>query len=522
MLKVLIVEDEDFERSALKFLINKYFSKILHVIGEAYNGKEALDKTLLLKPDVILMDISMPFMDGLEASEKIKAYNNDIEIIILTAFDKFEYAKKAIKCGISDYLVKPYSDKDFTSSLDALIKKMKDKSNSIIKHQRLSDNYNKVIPYIEKELITQIAFGDYSKLKDVEESFKLLEINPLRGCCIIIDNLNHNTFSEDSVSLVKNILKFVFDYVIGARFLGDLVFFVFDGNVENVIYGNKLDDIFNKIKYELLKSVEMNVRIEVGPIVKDAGKYNYSYNQAKLLLRNKEYTSDKKDNQNYNFDYYEIDDNINIISGKIINEDLNGALLDAKNLLDVFLSSNNYIDLISLKNNLFKIIVNIRKNVLDFIDGNDSKLILDEIQIEIDGLFDLSDFISYFDLFLKEMYQNIMDYRNENNLSIIISAKKYIENNYMKDIRLDDVAKEVCISSYHFSRIFKKFEGVNYIQYLTKIRMEKAKELIIENKLSIKEIAIEVGYIDQNYFSRAFKKYTKFSPKEYSNKYIKY
>lgn len=263
MLKVLIVEDEDFERTALKFLIKKYFPKSLNVVGEACNGKEALDKTLLLRPDIILMDISMPFMDGLEASKRIKEFNKDIEIIILTAFDKFEYAKKAIKCGISDYLVKPYSDNDFTSSLNTLIKKIDDRN-----------QYRNSISY---------------------------------------------------------------------RFLSEKT------NIES-----------------------------------------------------------------------------------LINED------------------------------------------------------------------------------------------NENNLNIIINAKKFIEENYMKDIRLDDVAKEVCISSYYFSRIFKKYEGVNYIQYLTKIRMEKAKELILRNKLSIKEIAIEVGYIDQNYFSRAFKKYTKLSPKEYSNKYVKY
>jgi YesN/AraC family two-component response regulator len=216
----------------------------------------------VLKPDIIFMDISMPFMDGLEASEKIKEYDRNIEIIILTAFDKFEYAKKAIKCGISDYLVKPYSDKEFTSSLNTLIDKIKEKNN-------------------------------YSYQKIYEE-----------------DNL-------DTESL-------------------------------------------------------------------------------------------------------------------IIEED------------------------------------------------------------------------------------------DDSNLNIVLDAKKFIEENYMKDIRLDDVAKEVCISSYYFSRIFKKYEGVNYIQYLTKVRMEKAKELILQNKLSIKEIAIEVGYIDQNYFSRAFKKYTKLSPKEYSNKHIKY
>lgn len=258
LLKVLIVEDEDFERTAIRFLINEYYSQNLEIVGEAFNGKDALDKTLDLKPDIILMDISMPIMDGLVASEKVKEYNREIEIIILTAYGEFDYAQTAIKSGIADYLVKPYTDKEFKDALCKLICKIQDRRKRF---------YH--VPHRERDI-----------------------------------------------------------------------------NLES-----------------------------------------------------------------------------------LINEG------------------------------------------------------------------------------------------NKNNLNIVIEAKKFIDENYKKDIRLDDVANEVNISSFYFSRIFKKYEGVNYIQYLTRIRMEKAKELIIKNQVSIKEVAIEVGYSDQNYFSKAFKKYTRLSPSDFAKKY---
>lgn len=247
MLNVLIVEDEALERRALRFLINKYFSGQLEVAGEASNGEEAAEKALLLKPDIILMDINMPFMDGLQASELIKQQGRNIEIAILTAYDYFEYARRGIKIGVSDYLLKPFSDEEF--------------------------------------------------LKSVREMIKRIQVR-------------------------------------------------------------------------------------------------------KYLERNVEETA----------------------------------------------------------------------------------------------------------------------FESCNNEDLVKSAKKYIQMNYRKEISLDEIANHISISSYYLSRIFSKSEGMTYKDYLIKLRMEKAKQLIMEGKKTIKEISIEVGYTDQNYFSKAFKKYTSKSPKEFSKK----
>ena len=252
MLKVLIVEDEDFERRALRFLVNRYFSDKLEVVGEASNGKESIDKASILKPDIVLMDINMPIMDGLQAGAKIKEENKETVIIILTAYNYFEYAKRGIKIGVSDYLLKPFSDEEFFNSISEIAEK------------------------IEKRICA---------------------------------------------------------------------------------------------------------------------------------------------------------------------------------------------------------------NVTD-----------EEQTIEASG------------------------YENSNNIEIIETAKKYIQMNYMKEISLEEIANYVAISSYYLSSIFSKSEGMTYKDYLIKLRMERAKQLLKEGKKAIKEISIEVGYTDQNYFSKAFKKYYNKSPKEFCYK----
>lgn len=522
MLKILIVEDEDFERTALKFLINKYFAEEVYVVGEASNGKEALDKALIFKPHIVLMDINMPIMDGLIASERLKQENKDLDIIILTAYNEFEYAKKAIKCGVSDYLLKPFSDKDFITSISKIINVIKVRNKELLKQQNLSDNYNKAIPFIEKELITKIAYGDQSSVVEIEENLKLLGIKSRNTFCVLIGNQSSYSFKEDSVQLIKNILSYLSTEVIGARFLGDLVFFVFDEKTEDIALGNRMQDILRRIRAHFKENANIDVGIEIGPTTKEIFRYNYSYSQAKSVFRIATQNPIIEDPCYECLKSLNINDKENIISGKIINEDLDGAITEANKLTEKIFSSSKDMDLNDLKTSIYQIILKIRSNILDFINNEENEEVSQRIHKEIKNLNNLSDVSNYLNIFIKGLIEEISEYKNTNNLGIVIDAKRFIDENYNKDIRLEDVAKHVCISTYYFSRIFKKFEGVNYIQYLTKVRMEKAKELIIEDKLTIKEIAIEVGFMDQNYFSRAFKKYTRESPREFSLKHKKY
>lgn len=126
--------------------------------------------------------------------------------------------------------------------------------------------------------------------------------------------------------------------------------------------------------------------------------------------------------------------------------------------------------------------------------------------------------------FLEKMInlcRGIRDYKEEQSNSAVKKAMNFIQDNYSREVSLDDVSGEVNISPYYFSKIFKEETGENFIEYLTRIRMEKAKELLKKPEISVKEAGVQSGYTDPNYFSRIFKKQTGMTPSEYKTRYGK-
>ena len=121
MYKILIAEDELPERRGLRALLERYYGDRVQICGEAGTGREALKFFRELSPDMVMMDINMPEMDGLEAADKVKADNPDLPIVIITAYSLFEYARKAIRIGVADYIVKPYSIKTLRQTMDRIL-----------------------------------------------------------------------------------------------------------------------------------------------------------------------------------------------------------------------------------------------------------------------------------------------------------------------------------------------------------------------------------------------------------------
>lgn len=124
MIRVLIAEDEDIERNALRTLIQQYYQDKITIVGEAVNGKEAVELANKLKPHILLLDIHMPMVNGLEAAEKIRNTNPETIIVIVTAYSTFDYARRAIKLGVQDYLIKPYSISSLTEMMDNAVAKL--------------------------------------------------------------------------------------------------------------------------------------------------------------------------------------------------------------------------------------------------------------------------------------------------------------------------------------------------------------------------------------------------------------
>ncbi|AOT68569.1 response regulator transcription factor [Geosporobacter ferrireducens] len=243
MIHLMIVDDEPLERKGLEYLIEKYFKNEIRVVQSVSNGNAAIEGLEREAIDLVLMDIQMPIMDGLQASKEIKSKNNNIEIIILTAFDEFEYAKKAIHIGVNDYLLKPIANDEFLDAIERVLLKIK------IRKDRVND-------LLENELLVEQLINLNEYIKGISE---LLLNKDLVGSLAYFDKIittleSYRISIEDLVISLKIILKSVlqdvsfylsdFDIDTSLKLLSDQLQ---TGDRMNVILEGFLKDVIDKI-----------------------------------------------------------------------------------------------------------------------------------------------------------------------------------------------------------------------------------------------------------------------------------
>lgn len=505
MLKLLIAEDEILERRALRFLLDKHYSHCIQIVDEVSNGRDAVERALLLRPDIIFMDINMPILNGLEASNIIKKQCKNTEFIILTAFNYFDYAKKAINIGVSDYLLKPFSNNEFFHSLDKVIEKAGSKVSSETKNQKLEKNYSKLIPYIEKQVIEDIVLGVAMTETQFKEYAEILSIKCTEFCCILFSLDTIGKLEEKNVRTIKHKLNGIFHNSIVGLFLNNIIAFVFDESLDSKILGARFKRILNDLSYELELNEGENLAISIGSINNGTSKMYYSYKEAKRSITLKQISKiiEKKD---IGINKY------NILCGKIINEDLKGANIEFDNVLDHLTMKKENYDFCVIKESISNMLSIVIDNINEFTGKDFGK---NAVLKELANLSELAQIRSYTSMTIKNLIGFIKKYKKSNNIDVVEKVKKYIEINYMKEISLDTLAQYVSMSTFYLSRIFSKNERMPIREYIIKIRMDKAKAMLQEKNIPIKKIAMDVGYADVNYFSKAFKKYEKISPKQY-------
>ncbi len=516
LLKLLIAEDEALERKALRFLLNKYFSESIEIVDEVSNGRDAVDKAILLKPHIVLMDIHMPIMEGLEASSIIKKNCIETEFIILTAFNYFDYAKKAIHIGVSDYLLKPFSNDEFVSSLNKVINKINSKNSMINKNNELKRTHKKSSPYVERQMLANIAYGVTLGENQFNDYRDILSIDSVKFCCIILKLEDKKIFNKNNIVVIKNKLSILFPKIVGGLCLNDIVLFIFDEAVDSKILSRGFEELLINLREDF--KLNYDAILSIGTSTTNEG-----WNQLYLSYKDAKRCFEISENKNSwcKTEVLKNTNNVNevnhILSGFIINEDLNGAINEMDIILSNLLSRSESFDLLIAKKTILGILDRVYKDIDEFI-GKDFKSFDKDIIInELADLREFSDLKNYVTMVLKNLISYISSYKKSKNIDVVEKTKEYIEKNYMHDLSLDKLAQHVSMSSFYLSRIFSKVEGTSIKIYIIKIRMEKAKGLLIEGNKSVKQIAFEVGYVDQNYFSKAFKKYTNISPKEYCN-----
>ena len=527
MYRIMLADDEGIVIDALKFIIEKEFGSEC-MVEYAKTGRSVIELAENYRPDIAIMDIQMPGINGIEAMKEIRATNQNVVFIVMSAYDKFDYAKEAISLGVLEYITKPMEKTRIVAAIRRAIEQIdrerEKRSNDLLIREKLET----VVPIIESGLIYDILLQEHFT-EDIDSYRELLGIEQEYAymaavVCGEVQEGNHLTNAVgSSVRIsrheqeVREALKEGFPGCIVGSVMANKIAVLVPSSEKSMDY-NKRIELIEKSRAmvrELRRKTDIHFRIGIGSI-RRMGEVKNSYSEAlNALLRTTgsvAHADDLPIHCEYGGDYP-----IHLekrLFEEVKNGEPNRAVLTAGEFFDWMVDSNPDSRMA------------IRLKVLEFVlwaehiayenggmtyEFNTRNEYLPEVM----NAADAETLRKWFILKVGEACQNVLHKASEKSVSQVETAKEYIRDNYSKDISLDDVSRRVNISPYYFSKIFKEETGEGFVEYLTGVRMEKAKELLSTTECSMKEICSMVGYSDPNYFSRSFKKNVGVTPTEY-------
>ena len=541
MLKIFLAEDEVVVRETIKRMI-PWEELGFELVGEAADGEMALPLLIRQQPDLLITDIKMPFMDGLTLARLAKKEIPGLKVVILSGYDDFNYAKQAIGIGVEDYLLKPITKNALIERLSEIRSRYeheKTQKEYYEKFQREMQAYEK---NSSRDFFEALVDGSMDMMEVYKRAEKLGLDIVAEAYNVLIFTMNcdedfsgqrdeYSSWEAESLELLENI------------FAGHSSAMLFRSNIFS--YG-----VLLKGQRE---TIEENTRACVDEIRKILSRQDgrrewflaVGQSVERLSQIQKSYhTASRAFSQRYLYDenilYYdemetmehpggqaETEDNaylqkvdVNALNPAILQKFLsNGLQEETENFVKDYFYAIGQEPMESL---VFRnyVILNVRFSVISFIKGlgcdTNEMESADTEEVLAESGKNMESAIAY----AKKMISQAIEIRDQNsgnkNRSILKTAVDFIDSHYMEeDISLNTVANVANVSSNHFSALFSQNMGQTFIEYLTTLRMNKAKELLRCTGMRSSEIAGEIGYKDAHYFSYLFKKTQGMTPSDY-------
>ena len=524
MLKILVADDEKYIRKGLAATITQAGTQF-HVCAEAGNGQEAFTLIEEHMPDVVITDIKMPKMDGVELVEKLNTDFPKIRKIILSGFDEFDYVRKSMKNGAVDYLLKPVDEdrvKKLLCSLDEEISaEKKSESENIETQKRINEN----LQVIKEKFFIDLISGKQSAGEEAAgKRLKQFELPEEAGVyfCIVISMDDYNFLvAENAEETEKKLLELkdvLQPFAANKRVLSP---FIYDNNIVILASSDKCCDApvksAEKIHLGFPEELKPFFSLGVGDCVRYINEMDISYKSALSYLQHRYYKLATKifsaSNSSSVFMPIESQETYEIIAEKI--KDYFYAA-EKKLLEDSLLRlSKDLADKMILPHETHKVLTKIYLKI----EGGSAKF--SKISSDIYGReFSYMDSLKAFDglkqaigftiKYYCKVADKVAECGGKSSKEIIEKVKKYILNNFKEDLSLEKVAEIVYINPNYLSEIFKCKTGENFVEHITRIRMEQAKKLLRDLEYKTYQVGQMVGYEDPSYFSKVFKKQSEY------------
>ncbi len=516
----MLVDDEPIEREGLRLMLNRNRSNF-EVVAEARNGKQAVELASTHKPDLIFMDIKMPEFDGLEAARRILPEHPNTKVIMVSAFDTFEYAREAMKYGIKEYLLKPSKVSEVLEAFDRMVDEIESEKQTVFESKQINHRLERVSSFIEMEFIVSLIM-DHVHEFDQEDWDEWIDLEHKKGFIAVF------SFESDRLQPAREeksrwyrILKQALREQSLQSLMGPLTGFQVPVLVLLTDEEKTDDETRQKFARTIIHYVQKHLKqcrlyAGVGMVVSDVKQFSNSYKEAIYALElvhshpsavymtyNERLKQKRKE-----FIPFEVEKEL---VEAVKKGDIQKGLQMFESYFQSIQQASDYQErLIQKAMEDFFIVLTRSMKELGFDE---------EIQVRLGKLDTSMQIKEAAKAHLLLITERIGEWRANGMRALLLKAKEYIDNNYRKSISLEEVAEQIGISSYYLSKLFKDRFQVTFIDYLKNTRLQKAKELLLDGSMPLKEIALTIGYKDPNYFSRFFKKETGISPRDYRNQY---
>lgn len=522
-IKVVLADDEPIILKGLRKLIpwNQYG---MEIVGQAFDGRQLLEVIEHLKPDIVISDISMPHLSGIEMIKEVHRKAITVKIIFISAYQEFSYAKDALAYGAVEYLVKPLEKQEMEQALQKAVELIRREGELEESHSKLIQLERKSKESEIREWLLQLTDGTLPKGTEAYHTISKQFEGPCYTLVIVeVEWSTSGKWHEHEKKLVEFAIENILTELIQSYGKGYVlmkhamhVCIINHEKMRNTLH------IAKEIQSSIAKYLKLQVSIGLSQAFDHLESLSVAYEQATDALQNTFFMDEDRMalfTENKMTKPAQNEDELNALRMKVIDALLAQTLNDAKSSMKTLMEhighatkGSRSLAISTCFTSMYAIIQDIR-NIGVQLSGESFEL--DKLQGNLEQYRSFSDLTTGVIRLIEELYHQINKQSGNKEKLLISRVKNYIDENFAKEITLETASAIAYMNPYYFSSFFKKHTGQNFKQYVTEIRVRHALHLLATTDLMIYEIAERCGYNNARHFSDMFKKKIGMLPQEY-------
>ncbi|WP_020620528.1 response regulator transcription factor [Paenibacillus daejeonensis] len=537
MYKLIIVDDEYSTRNGLKLCIN-WFEYGIEVVGEAENGNKGTELANRIRPDIVLTDVKMPSMDGIEMVNRLKNELPDTKFVFISGYDDIGFLKSAMKMDAVDYILKPVNLEELKAVIQKIMAMTKQEESRRDMLQQMNARLNQSIPLLREKFLIQLIRDRHADRISMEKRIDFLDLMlPYESpyCALIIRINNPRTvfaaMTEQNTQLISFAIQNICQEIVEERISGSvfehqrgeyvLLLALPEREGEDIIFPlvTELMDSLNSFLSRMAESISLT--IGVGGTVQHLGLLTDSYMMAaeaierKLFLgKNQVITFDVMAAQQ-DVDYRLINERITVFASVLKTGDATQVSLQLDKLFEELRTSLG-IGFVDCQRICLQLLLATSQFLSEFgMRMGDLGERESEAWSQLMKLETIDDMSLHIKKHLMMVCEQIESRREKPIPEVITSIIRIIHERFSDNLTIADIASQVYLAKTYICLLFKQETGETINEYLTKVRMEKAKERLKDSDQKLAEICASIGYSEPSYFTKQFRKYTGMNPSDY-------